>query len=155
MYYYFARGSGCEVLWYVCLSASISSEPHARSLPNVLVLVANVRGSVLLRHVDDRPHRLSGRGFLSHWKCIYRPGKGDWSAQRRRSMLSTIALLSVLLLFKTSQFKTVCKGESGYITQVEQQKSKTWYYLAAHRRIVSVLTSICHLFDFCSFSCVM
>ena len=42
--FYFARGSGCEVLWWVglclsvclpvCLSARISPEPHARSLPN-------------------------------------------------------------------------------------------------------------------------
>ena len=46
----------------VCLYARISPEPHARSLP-IFVRVAYVRGSVLLRHVDDRPHRLSaGRG---------------------------------------------------------------------------------------------
>jgi len=46
----------------VCLSATISPEPHARSLP-IFVHVAYVRGSVLLRHVDDRPHRLwAGRG---------------------------------------------------------------------------------------------
>jgi len=42
--YYFARGSGCKVLWWVCLSvclcvsaclsARISLEPHERSLPN-------------------------------------------------------------------------------------------------------------------------
>ena len=43
----------------VCLSAMISSEPHARSLPILFVRVAYVRGSVLLQHVDDRPHRLS------------------------------------------------------------------------------------------------
>jgi len=42
----------------VCLSAMISPEPHARSLP-IFVHVAYVHGSVLLRHVDDRPHRLS------------------------------------------------------------------------------------------------
>jgi len=46
----------------VCLSARISPEPHARPLP-IFVHVAYVRGSVLLPHVDDRPHRLSaGRG---------------------------------------------------------------------------------------------
>ena len=44
----------------VCLSARISSEPHARSLSN-FGHVAYVRGSVFLRHVDDRPHRLSAR----------------------------------------------------------------------------------------------
>ena len=36
---------------------------HTRDLYQIFVLVAYVRGSVLLRHVDDRPHRLSaGRG---------------------------------------------------------------------------------------------
>ena len=29
-----------------------------------------------------------------------------------------------ILLLKTSQFKTVCKDDSGYITQLKQQKSK-------------------------------
>jgi len=28
------------------------------------------------------------------------------------------------IIGKTSQFKTVCKDESGYITQLKQQKSK-------------------------------
>jgi len=49
----------------VCLSDRISTpEPHARSLPfftKLFVRVAYVRGSVLLWHVDDRPHRLSAR----------------------------------------------------------------------------------------------
>jgi len=57
----------------VCLSARISPEPHARSLP-IFVHVAYVRGSVLLWHVDDRPHRLS-------------LGMGDGSAQRGRSVI--------------------------------------------------------------------
>ena len=53
-----------DVCVSVCLSARISSEPHARSLSNFFVLVAYVRGSVLLRHVDDRPRRLSaGKGW--------------------------------------------------------------------------------------------
>jgi len=52
----------------VCLSTRISPEPLSRSLSN---FCAYVRGSVLLRHVYDRPHRLSpARGFLLHWKCI-------------------------------------------------------------------------------------
>ena len=56
----------------VCLSARISPEPHARFLP-IFVHVAYVRGSVLLRYVDDRPHRLSaGRGDASaqHGRCV-------------------------------------------------------------------------------------
>jgi len=76
----------------VCLSGRISPEPHARSLP-FFAHVAYVRGSVLVRHVYDRPHRLlSGSGFLPPLKRHYRPGKGDRIAPRGRSMLSTIAL---------------------------------------------------------------
>ena len=46
----------------VCLPYRISLEPHLRSLP-VFVHVAYVRCSVLLWHVDDRPHcLLAGRG---------------------------------------------------------------------------------------------
>ena len=52
----------------------ISPEPRARYLPNFFLHVAHVRGSVLLQHVDDRPHRLSA-------------GRGDGSAQRGRSVV--------------------------------------------------------------------
>jgi len=78
--FYFARGSRCEVLWWVyvcrsvrvsvCLSARIPPESHSRSLPNFLCMlpVSVARSS---SDVYDRPHRLSpGRGFLPHWKCI-------------------------------------------------------------------------------------
>ena len=57
----------------VCLSARLYLEPHIQSLP-IFVLVAYSRGSVLLRHVDDRSHRLSA-------------GRGDGSAQRGRSVI--------------------------------------------------------------------
>jgi len=51
---------------YVCLCvglfAKISPEPLARPLP-IFMHFAYVRGSVLLRDVGDRPHRLSaGKG---------------------------------------------------------------------------------------------
>ena len=69
-YHYFARGSGCEVLWWmcvwvcVCVSVCLSVCEDISGTTNTiftkfLVHVAYVRGSVLLRHVDDRPHRLS------------------------------------------------------------------------------------------------
>ena len=54
----------------VCLSVcprECIRNTHARSLP-IFVHAAYVRGSVHLRHVDDRPHRLSA-------------GRGDGSAQ--------------------------------------------------------------------------
>ena len=50
---------------------------------------------------------------------------------------------------KTLQFKRACKDDSGYITQLKEQKSKRWYYLAAHRRIVNVLTSNITFLIFC------
>jgi len=58
--YIFYLIRGCQVLWWVCLSVSDClsagiSPPHARSLP----ILCLCRGSVLLRYVDDRPHRLS------------------------------------------------------------------------------------------------
>jgi len=73
-------------LW-VCLSVRedihiLSSEPHARSLP-IFLHVAYVRGSVLLRHVYDRPHRLSsGRGFFPVENALS-AGKGAWECTAR------------------------------------------------------------------------
>jgi len=84
----------------VCLSVCPrgylrSHKSHMRSLP-IFMHVAYVRGSVLIRHAYDRPHRLSpGRCFLP-LKNALSAGKGDGSAQRGRSMLSTIALLSLV-----------------------------------------------------------
>jgi len=45
----------CVCLCVCLFIARISPVPHARSLP-IFVRVAYVRGSVLLRHVYDRPH---------------------------------------------------------------------------------------------------
>ena len=68
--YYFARGSGCEVLWWICLSVCLSVCPrgylrnYMRDLYQFFVHVAYVRGSVLFWHVDSRPHHVSaGRGW--------------------------------------------------------------------------------------------
>ena len=53
---------------YVCLSVCLSvpediPETTRAIFTEFAVHVADVHGSVLLRHVDDRPHRLSaGRG---------------------------------------------------------------------------------------------
>ena len=83
--YYFARGSGCEVLWLVrlsvclcvCLSVRQNISGTTRAIfSKFFVRVACVRGSVILWHVDDRPHRLSaGREGV------------DGSAQRGRSVI--------------------------------------------------------------------
>jgi len=69
-------------LW-VCVSMSVCPTEylrnHTRDLYLIFVHVACVRGSVLLRHVYDRPHRVSpGRGFLPIE--IPRKGMGEHSA---------------------------------------------------------------------------
>ena len=77
----------------VCLSVreDISRTTDA-IFTNFFAHIACVRGLVLLRHVYDRPHHLSpGRGFLPI-ENVLSVGKRDGSAQRGRSMLSTIAV---------------------------------------------------------------
>jgi len=64
------------------------------------VHVAYVLGSVLLRHVDDRPHRLSA-------------GRGDGSAQRGRSVIYDcfvlfVACLSIMPLMSV----LICRGNN-------------------------------------------
>jgi len=67
----FQRAIFCEVLWWVrclsvCQSVCMSVCPrgclrnHKRDLYQILCTCCRCRGSVLLRHVDYRPHRLSG-----------------------------------------------------------------------------------------------
>ena len=73
---HFAHNSGCEILMSasvcLCVCLSISPEPHGAIFTKFFVCVAYgcgsvLHGSVLPRHVDDRPHRLSsGRDFLPH-----------------------------------------------------------------------------------------
>jgi len=59
----------CEVLWWVCLSVCLSvrediSGTTRAIFTNFFVHAGYVHGSVLLRHVDDRPHcLLEGRGW--------------------------------------------------------------------------------------------
>ena len=86
--YYFARRSGCKVLWWVCLCVCLSvhediSGTTRATFTKFFVHVSYVRGSVLLQHFYDRPHRLSpGRGFLPHWKCIISQERG-WECTAR------------------------------------------------------------------------
>ena len=65
---YFARRSGHEVLWWsrlcVCLSASISSEPHT-IFTKFLVHVVCGRGWVIFRQGDKIPRGRGNLGFSS------------------------------------------------------------------------------------------
>jgi len=86
---------------YVCLWVCLSvreeiSRTTCTIFTKFFVHLAYVRGSVVLRYVYDRLHRLlPGRVFFP-LKMHYWSGKGDGSAQRGRSMLSAIALLLMI-----------------------------------------------------------
>ena len=82
-FFYFGRGSGCEVLWWVrlsvsvglsvCLSDRISPEPHARSLPFLCMSPMSVA-------------RSSSDMFMTG--CITYPREGgDGNAQLGRSVI--------------------------------------------------------------------
>jgi len=100
--YYFARGSGCEVLWWVhvclsvCLSVSLSVLEDISGTTRAIFTkffehVAYVRGSVIRRRVDDRPHRLSaGRGDGT--KCNLRLPCWYWYASRRKRILKLYSM---------------------------------------------------------------
>jgi len=66
---------------YVCLSVCLQGylRNHTRDLYQIFVHVAYVRRLVLIRHVDDGPHRLS-------------VGRGDGSAQHGRSVNCPVML---------------------------------------------------------------
>jgi len=75
--YYFARGTGCEVLWWVCLSVCLSVCPrgylqkHTRPLPIFLcILPMSVAwfssGTLTTGRIAYRRE-----GFFPHWQCIY------------------------------------------------------------------------------------
>ena len=66
----------------VCLSPRGYLRNHTRDLYQFFVHVAYVRGSVLLWHVDDRPHRLSAT-------------RGDGSAQRGRGVRHDCLVISM------------------------------------------------------------
>ena len=93
-YYYFARGSGCEVLWWACLCVCLSVYEDISGITRAIftkffVHVAYGRGSELLRLGDKIPR---GRGsfgcFISHWQWIvqliiwdaYKNGWTNWDA---------------------------------------------------------------------------
>ena len=60
-----AKYCNVHVCGYVCLSAKISPEPNARSLPIIFMHAACGCGSVLLRHGDEIPReRGNFGGFL-------------------------------------------------------------------------------------------
>jgi len=71
------------VLWCMSVCPRGYLRNHMRDLYQIFVHIACVRGSVLLGHVYDRPHRLSpGRGFLPHCKCIIGRERG-WECTAR------------------------------------------------------------------------
>jgi len=94
----------------VCLSVCPRGylENHTRDLYQIFfVHVAYVRGSVLLRHVDDRPHCVSpGRGFLPHLKCIIGRERG-WECTARAKYAIYDCLVKTKLIPITKIFVRV------------------------------------------------
>ena len=93
--YFFTLPAGVVVKYsWVCLSvglsARISLEPLVRSYQIFLCMLpmSMARSSSGMFTIG----RIAGKGFSSPLKMHYQPRKGDGSAQRGRSMLSTIAL---------------------------------------------------------------
>ena len=76
----------------VCLSVSPRGyfQNRTRDLYQIFVHVAYVPGSVTIGRIA-----YCREGVSSPLKMHYRPGKGEGSAQRGRSMLSTIALFAM------------------------------------------------------------
>jgi len=52
------------------------------------------------------------------------------ASRRVRDVNWTWCLVLLIIVQKTSQFKTAYNDDSGYITPLKQQKWKRWYYLA-------------------------
>jgi len=80
-------------LW-VCLSLclSVCEAISGTTRATFAKFLYTVRGSVFIRHVDDRPHRVSPvRGFLPYWKCIIvrERGMGVHSAGEVRYLRSS------------------------------------------------------------------
>ena len=81
----------------VCLSLrqDISRTTRA-TFTNFFVHVAYIHGSVLLRHIYDRPHCLSpGIDFLPHWQCntMHSLQKGSLDRQERHAAQGIIPSL--------------------------------------------------------------
>jgi len=93
----------------VCLSARISPESHARSLPNFLCMLpmSVARSSSIMFTIGRIAYRREGVFFPIENALL--AGKGGESAQRGRSMLSTIALLvfGVVHVYLDFSFVTV------------------------------------------------
>ena len=87
----------CDEYVCVCLSATISPEPHARSLPSFCACCLcpwlQALSSCDMFTIGRIAHRRAGV-FFPVEKALS-VGKGDGSAERGRSMLSTIALLKL------------------------------------------------------------
>jgi len=68
-------------------------KPHTNFLCMLLVSVARSSSDMFtIGHIGDTASPIAGKGFSSLLKMIFRPGKGDGSAQCGGSTLSTIAL---------------------------------------------------------------
>ena len=100
---YFACGSGCEVMWWVCLcvcvsmsvclSMRISPEPHTQSLPNSRCCLWPWLGPPLVGWRNPMG-RVNFRGFLPHWQCIVH--HSIWDPPQVKSDICDCFVLTVI-----------------------------------------------------------
>ena len=96
---------------YVCLSVclpvreDISGTTRA-IFPKIFVDVAYVRGLVVLRHLDDRPHRLS-------------VGRVDRSAQCGRSVMYNCLVCTVIFILIQKQ---ICHSRTNVVWKTIELK---------------------------------
>ena len=67
-----SRGAGAVAKYcdeYVCLSVREDISGTTCAIFTIFMRVAYVRGSVVLRHIDDRPHRLSAGNGVTGVQC--------------------------------------------------------------------------------------
>jgi len=95
----------CEVLWWVCLSVGLSVCPtgylrnHTRDLYQFFVHVACVRGSVLLRHVYDKPVDYSSplrMHYRPERKCTARAKYAIYDCLLRPAICANVVIMAKL-----------------------------------------------------------
>jgi len=81
-------------------------------------------------------------------RCVCRPVHRTWwffglgLVRRCTCLCGSDVIIIIIYTCKKLQFKTAFNGDTAYLTQLKQQKSKRWYSaLAAHRHNVNLLLS--------------
>ena len=144
--------NGLVLRWLYCtvtvvfLQAVTTVERMSRRLANCRVNVSLFRSTIIC---PSKQHQLLGRklrSFVKRLNIIINVNERFLREMANETIPSPIfhSRLKPFLFCKSSS----CKDDCGWITQLKQQMWKRRYYLAAHRRLVNVLTSNSAFFIF-------